>query len=96
MSKMSLLGFDFQHSLRVLVCVMSGGCTVISHNAPDGGTPDSAVPGDGGSFAFAPSNLSLAGIDVSTVVDVDMASDCFLDTGPTPGSMSGAAAVNPR
>jgi hypothetical protein len=67
--------------------VMAGGCTVASTHMPDGGAPDSAV-----SFAFVPSNISLGGIDVSTVVDVDLSSDCLLDTGPTLG---GACLNNP-
>jgi len=80
MSNMSFLNFDFLRSLSVLACVMGGGCTLASTDAPDGGAPDSTV-----SFAFVPSNISVTDIDVSSVVDADLASDCDLDTGTAPG-----------
>ena len=78
----------------------AGACTVTSTTlTPDGGNtsadggdagvgPDGAMDGPMvGAFAFVPSNLSLSGIDLSTVADVDLSTNCELDTdtGPTAG-----------
>ena len=67
--------------LALVATLASTACTVVT--APvvvDGGTAD----GGPTPFAFTPSNLNLVGIDVSNVVDEDLASDCELDTGTTP------------
>ncbi|HSQ62230.1 MAG TPA: hypothetical protein VLM85_03410 [Polyangiaceae bacterium] len=60
-----------------------------SSNAADGGST-----GDGGSFPFTPSNVSLDGIDLSGVVDEDLSSDCDLDTEPAP-TPGGTCLTNP-
>ena len=51
---------------------------------------------DGGAqpFAFTPSNISLVGLDLSTVVDEDLATDCDLDTGTSP-TAGGTCLKNP-
>ena len=70
---------------------------------PDGGQTgaeggDAGVSPDGavvGAFAFVPSNLGLSGIDLSTVADEDLSTDCELatDTGPTAGGTCLKSAV---
>ena len=56
-------------------------------------TPINVLDG-GPKFAFTPSNISLAGIDVSTVVDEDLATDCDLETGTGP-TAGGTCLKNP-
>ena len=86
-------------ALAASVCgvgLMGGACTVTSTPAAtaDGGVgaTDSGSVGDGsaadaGPYAFAPSNISLAGIDLTAITDVDLSTDCAVDTdvGPTAG-----------
>ena len=51
----------------------------------DAGTQHEA--GASGPLGFAPSNISLSGIDLSMIADVDVSSECDVstDTSPTPG-----------
>ena len=49
---------------------------------------------DSGTQPFTPSNISLSGIDVSTVVDEDLSTDCELDTGTAP-TAGGTCLKNP-
>jgi hypothetical protein len=52
---------------------------------------------DGGGtqpFPFTPSNVSLSGLDLSAVVDEDLATDCELDTGTAP-TAGGTCLENP-
>ncbi|HEX7601963.1 MAG TPA: hypothetical protein VF316_10175, partial [Polyangiaceae bacterium] len=58
------------------------------------GTPVTVLDGGPQPFAFTPSNISLSGIDVSTVVDEDLSSDCELDTGTGP-TAGGTCLKNP-
>ena len=103
MSQMSFLGFGFQRPISLLavmasVCgtaVLGGACTVNNAPAtPDGGpvTPGTDggtdAPGSTGPLGFAPSNVSLSGIDLTMAGDSDIATPCDLSTepGPTPGA----------
>jgi hypothetical protein len=80
-----------------LACVtpLQGGCssTTINNN---GNATDSGVQGDTGSgddvsspLSFAPSNVSLGGMDLSTVADEDVTGECSFSTDTTvPASSS--------
>ncbi|MEO8876827.1 MAG: hypothetical protein ABI461_14635 [Polyangiaceae bacterium] len=77
---------------------MTNACTITSTDTSDGGDSDAANP-DGGTLVqptlpFQPSNVTIAGHDLSQIGDANVTTDCTLDTSAS--NTSGGYCLGPE